>query len=265
LRRNAVARVDAAVRSRFETLASRVPVVADPSTEQAAIAAFRALWDPESGPPSDAVVEAIVERFHQLYYGSPTRTWHDATTYRGTPIWKCPLDLWLYQELLASIRPGLIVETGTAYGGSARYLGDLAATLGLSADILTIDTQVFAERFEHPDVTYLFGSSTSDEVLASVRERVPADAPVLVILDSDHRRDHVLDELRCLAPLVTVGSCVIVEDTNVNGHPVYPDFGPGPMEALDAYLAEDDRFEVDDVSDKFFMTFNPRGVLRRVR
>src|SRR3712207_9472133 len=61
---------------------------------------------------------------------------------------------------------------------------------------------------------------------------------------SDHTRDHVLAELRCLAPLVTVGSCVIVEDTNVNGHPVYADFGPGPMEALEAYLAEDDRFEV---------------------
>jgi cephalosporin hydroxylase len=265
LRRNAVARVDAAVRSRFETLASRVPIVSDAPTEHAAIAAFRALWDPASGAPSDAVRDAIVERFHQLYYGSPYRTWHGATTYRGTPIWKCPLDLWLYQELLDAIRPGLIVETGTAYGGSARYLGDLAETLGLDANIVTIDTQVFPERFEHPGVTYLFGSSTAEEVLVKVHAQVKADRPVLVILDSDHTCGHVLSELRCLAPLVTVGSCVIVEDTNVNGHPVYGDFGPGPMEALETFLAEDDRFEVDDVSEKFFMTFNPRGVLRRVR
>ena len=67
------------------------------------------------------------------------------------------------------------------------------------------------------------------------------------------------------ADLVTVGSYVVVEDTNVNGHPAYPEFGPGPMEAVDAFLAEDDRFEVDAGREKFFMTFNPRGYLRKVR
>jgi cephalosporin hydroxylase len=265
LRRKVVTRVDAAVRSRFATLAARVPIVADDATEQAAIAAFTALWDPARGAPGDAVRDAVVERFHQLYYNSPRRTWQGATTYRGTVIWKCPLDLWLYQELLDAVRPKLIIETGTAYGGSARYLADLSATLGLGATVVTIDTQVFADRYEHPDVVYLTGSSVSDEVLDRVRTLVPDDGAVMVILDSDHRRDHVLAELRCLAPLVTPGSVVVVEDTNVNGHPVYADFGPGPMEALDAYLAETDAFEVDPVSDKFFMTFNPRGVLRRVR
>jgi cephalosporin hydroxylase len=75
----------------------------------------------------------------------------------------------------------------------------------------------------------------------------------------------VLAELRALSPLVPVGSCVIVEDTNVNGHPTYPAFGPGPMEALDDFLAETDDFVVDPIGEKFFMTFNPRGVLRRVR
>jgi cephalosporin hydroxylase len=265
VRRKVVTRVDAAVRGRFATLASRVPLVADPATEDAAIAAFRALWDPSRGAPSDAVRDAIVERFHQLYYNSAERTWQGATTYRGTTIWKCPLDLWLYQELLEEVRPALVIETGTAYGGSARYLADMSATLGLGATVVTIDTQVFADRDEHPGVVYLTGSSTSDEVLDKVRALVPAGGAVMLILDSDHRRDHVLAELRCLAPLVTPGSVVVVEDTNVNGHPVYADFGPGPMEALDTYLAEDDRFAVDPVSDKFFMTFNPRGVLRRTR
>jgi cephalosporin hydroxylase len=265
LRRRAVDRVDRAVRQRFTTLAGRHPVVSDPVTERAAVDAFTSLWNPDSGaPPTDEVRNAIVERFHQLYYSSADRTWRGGTTYRGTTIWKCPLDLWLYQELLHEVRPGLVIETGTAYGGSAFYLGDLCETLGLGA-VVSIDTQVFEGRVTHPRVTYLFGSSTSDEVLEQVRAMVPADAPVLVILDSDHTRDHVLAELRALAPLVPVGSYVIVEDTNVNGHPTYPGFGPGPMEALDAFLAETDDFEIDPISDKFFMTFNPRGVLRRVR
>ena len=88
---------------------------------------------------------------------------------------------------------------------------------------------------------------------------------MLVILDSDHRYAHVLDELRAYADVVTVGSYVVVEDTNVNGHPAYPEFGPGPMEAVDAFLAEDDRFVIDAGREKFFMTFNPRGYLKKVR
>ncbi len=264
-RRRAVTKLDRAVRSRFATLAARHPIVPDADTEQAAVAAFVALWDPTTAEKAPPLVEAtIVERFHQLYYGSADRTWRSGTTYRGTTIWKCPLDLWLYQELLHELRPELIIETGTAYGGSARYLGDLCDTLG-TGRIVSIDTQVFEGRATHPRVTYLFGSSTSDEVLEQVRAMLPPDGgPVLLILDSDHTRDHVLAELRALTPMVPPGSYVIVEDTNVNGHPTYPSFGPGPMEALEEFLTSQADFVVDDRSEKFFMTFNPRGVLRRV-
>jgi cephalosporin hydroxylase len=73
----------------------------------------------------------------------------------------------------------------------------------------------------------------------------------------------VLDELRIYAPMVTADQYLIVEDTNVNGHPALPTFGPGPMEALDAYLLEDGNFEIDAGREKFFMTFNPRGYLKR--
>jgi cephalosporin hydroxylase len=85
----------------------------------------------------------------------------------------------------------------------------------------------------------------------------------MVILDSDHSRDHVLGELRIYGKMVTRGQYLIVEDTNINGHPALPEFGPGPMEALDLYLKEDDAFEIDPSREKFYMTFNPRGYLRR--
>jgi cephalosporin hydroxylase len=85
----------------------------------------------------------------------------------------------------------------------------------------------------------------------------------MVILDSDHSFGHVLSELRSYAPLVSTGCYLIVEDTNVNAHPVRPDFGPGPMEAVRMFLAEDGGFVVDDSREKLLMTFNPGGYLRR--
>lgn len=203
----------------------------------------------------------VVDRFHRLYYHSTDRTWKD-TYYRGVTIWKCPLDLWLYQEMLHDLRPDLIVETGTAFGGSAYYLADLCDTLG-TGRVVTIDIQAQPGRPQHDRLSYVTASSIDPAVLTQVR--AAATGTTLVILDSDHREPHVLAELRAYADLVSVGSYLVVEDTNVNGHPAYPEFGPGPMEAVEAFLAEDDRFVIDAGKEKFFMTFNPRGYLRKIK
>jgi cephalosporin hydroxylase len=85
----------------------------------------------------------------------------------------------------------------------------------------------------------------------------------MVILDSDHAMAHVRAELELYAPMVTAGCYLIVEDTNVNGHPVYPLHGPGPMEALGEFLPRHPEFEVDAECEKFMLTFNPRGYLLR--
>jgi cephalosporin hydroxylase len=92
----------------------------------------------------------------------------------------------------------------------------------------------------------------------------PSDT-VLVILDSDHSKQHVLNELRLYHSFVTEGSYLIVEDSNINGHPVLPQFGPGPMEALDEFLQENDDFVIDESKHKFLITFNPRGYLKKVK
>ena len=86
----------------------------------------------------------------------------------------------------------------------------------------------------------------------------------MVILDSDHGKDHVLNELRTYSPFVTKGSYLIVEDTNINGHPVLHDFGPGPMEAVEDFLKENQNFTVDKSKEKFYLTFNPKGYLRKI-
>jgi cephalosporin hydroxylase len=210
--------------------------------------------------PRDRTVEEIVEDFTLLYYGNEDRTWRD-TKFLGVTTVKCPLDLWVYQEIIWRLRPGLVVETGTAFGGSALYLASMCDLVG-SGEVVTIDIQLPAEPPAHPRLTYLTGSSTDPEIVEKVRSRAVGAQPVLVILDSDHSREHVRQEIRSYAPLVTPGSYLVVEDTCIR-HPVLPDWGEGPWEAVQDFLAEDDRFVVDRGCEKFWLTFNPGGYLRR--
>jgi len=84
------------------------------------------------------------------------------------------------------------------------------------------------------------------------------------VLDSDHSKSHVLNELNLLAPYVSLGSYIIVEDTNINGHPSYPSFGEGPYEAVEEFLESTRNFTVDYSKEKFLMTFNPNGYLKRI-
>jgi cephalosporin hydroxylase len=208
---------------------------------------------------------SVVDAFHRLYYetGLAGGTWTD-TRFLGVPTLKCPLDLWLYQELLHELRPGLVVETGTAHGGSALYLATLCE-VGGGGEVISIDLEERPDRPRHPRLTYLTASSTDPAAVRRVAERARGVDTVLVVLDSDHRRDHVLAELRAYAPLVTPGSYLVVEDTNVNGHPVYEEFGPGPMEAVEDFLKEHDEFAVDPAREKLLLTFSPRGWLRKLR
>jgi cephalosporin hydroxylase len=203
----------------------------------------------------------VIRAFHRLFYESGTQTWSN-TRWLGVPAQKCPFDLWVYQELLHELRPAVIVECGTADGGSALYLASICDLLGEGA-IVTVDIRDLPGRPQHERITYLSGSSTAPEIVQAIQERVDGRSPVLVILDSNHERDHVLDEMRLYGPLVSPGSYLVVEDSNINGHPVLPDFGPGPMEAIEAFLAESVEFTVDESREKYFLTFNPRGYLRK--
>lgn len=203
---------------------------------------------------------AITERFHLLYRDGK-RVDKDAW-WRGARVIKCPLDLWIYQELLFELEPDLIIETGTMYGGSAFYFASLLDLLG-KGEIVTIDKNLREGRPEHPRITYLTGSSTAPDMVQEARRRAEGPGVVMVLLDSNHKAGHVLEELRAYHELVTPGSYLVVEDTNINGHPVAADFGPGPMEALDQFLDENDDFEVDHQREKFLLTFNPHGWLRK--
>jgi cephalosporin hydroxylase len=200
----------------------------------------------------------VVDAFRRRYL--ETGVW-TSTTWMGRQVIKSPLDLWIYQEILFETRPDVIVETGTWYGGSAHYLASICDLIQ-GGRVITIDLKRQEGCPEHPRITYLTGSSVSREVLDRVRGALSSEDRVMVILDSDHSRDHVLAELRAYAPLVSTGCYLIVEDTAAT--PILtPDVGPGPREAVEQFLHENSLFTIDRQCEKFLMTWQPGGYLRR--
>lgn len=206
----------------------------------------------------------IVSNFHKLYYDSYFfgKTWAN-TSWLGAKILKCPLDMVIYQEMIYELRPEVIIETGTAHGGSALFMASICDLIGYG-EVVTIDVDDRPDRPKHKRITYLLGSSTSDDIIEKVKERIKDKESVLVILDSDHRKEHVLNELLLYCKFVPKGGYIIVEDTHVNGHPVEPEFGPGPMEAVNEFVKENSDFMIDKSKEKFYLTFNPNGYLLRI-
>ncbi len=162
----------------------------------------------------------VVDDFHSLFYDSFlfNKTWGEST-WLGTHIKKCPFDTWMYQEILYEVKPDLIIECGTYKGGSAYYLATLCDLIG-KGKILTVDIIDHENKPQHPRIEYLTGSALEESIVERFKSAAKDANSVLVILDDDHSRDHVFNEMKIYADLVTVGSYLLVEDSNVNGHPV---------------------------------------------
>jgi cephalosporin hydroxylase len=209
-------------------------------------------------------VNAQGEAYLRWYYEAAV--WK-RLSYRGVRTLKNPLDLWNYQEIIAEHGIEWIVETGTRHGGSALFFADLLAARGAAGLVISVDIDHDSLQIpRHERVRLVKGDSAAPGILDAIRALLPARrAPMFVILDSDHRKAHVLRELAAYVALMQTGDYLVVEDSCVNGHPVRPDFGPGPMEAIEEYLAANPGVLVADREreEKFGCTFAPRGYYRK--
>jgi cephalosporin hydroxylase len=208
-----------------------------------------------------------LSEFLKFYYelGVWNRTW-----WLGVKTLKNPCDMWMIQQIICEATPDYIIEAGTNNGGSALYFAQILDGLGLDkSKVITIDIEDFChETAKLPlwkkKVEFIRGSSIDPEIVARIGQRVQGKK-VLVDLDSDHHRNHVFQEMMAYAPMVTPGSYLVVEDTNIDGVPVRPDFGPGPMAAVHDFLNTDlgNTFIQDVSREAMILTFFPGGWLKK--
>jgi cephalosporin hydroxylase len=215
--------------------------------------------------PREGTTKAqIIEDFHKLSYSAAYEeglTWN-RTQWLGFPLFKMPSDLLTLVDIIWQTKPRLIIETGTAAGGSALFMASFCDAVG-AGKILTIDFRPVDRNYPaHPRIAFLGGRSSVDpELLKEVegyvdyygKDQFDADGNVvarggaiMVVLDSDHAKAHVLKEMEAYGKFVTPGAYMVVEDTDVNGHPVLLEHGPGPFEAVEEFLPKHPEFKIDD-------------------
>lgn len=206
-----------------------------------------------TNPSVDAIATALMLRTGN----------YSNVTWRGLPIWQNVFDIWCCQEIVHRVRPRWILETGTNRGGSAAFFADLCKLAGFG-EVITIDLENQHGQMP-PGVHFFEGSSTAPEIWERVCRLVASDpGPVFVTLDSDHSCDHVRAEINLYAGLVTPGSYLVVQDTCIDTVEYLAVHRPGPLGAVQDFLASHPEFEVcPEFDGKMLISHHPGGYLRR--
>jgi cephalosporin hydroxylase len=201
-------------------------------------------------------------------------------SWMGVPIIQLPADVMATQEVIFATKPDVIVETGVARGGSVIFMASLLELIG-KGKIIGVDIDIRPHNRDsiesHPmakRICLVEGASNDETTLDRVRAEIPRNSSVMVVLDSDHSRDHVLAELRAYGSLVTPGQYLVVADTLVG----YLDEeqapknrskcwhkGNEPLTALNIFLGETSRFQIDPIiNGKLILSSSPGGYLKCV-
>ncbi|RRS09032.1 cephalosporin hydroxylase [Pseudoalteromonas sp. J010] len=220
--------------------------------------------------------------------------WSYNFSWLGRPAIQFPNDVWALQEIIWSTKPDLIIETGVAHGGSVIASASLLALLDYTdavaqkkqldplspgRKVIGIDIDIRQHNRDaiesHPlahKIELIQGSSVSSDVVQLVCEKAKDYNRVMVILDSNHTHDHVIQELQAYSPLVSETCYCIVYDTIIEAMPedMFPNrpWGKGnnPYSAVKEFLKSTEDFEVDsEIHAKLQITVAPMGFLRRVK
>jgi cephalosporin hydroxylase len=210
---------------------------------------------PDKGVP---VSDELGAEFTEAFWRS--LAWRE-TPWLGRRAGRPAADLIAYQELVARVRPDWILDTHTGSGGRAMFLASICELIG-TGRVLSIRRRAEGDFPEHPRISYLTGNPVTAPVQEKVRETIGEGRSTMLVI-ALARRGGVLRLFGAFSPLVPVGGYAVVEDTVLNGHPVMPEFGPGPTEAVREILQAGD-FVADSRMERFGPTFNPGGFLKRV-
>lgn len=205
--------------------------------------------------------------------------WIHQNTWMGEPLLNLPQDMFAIQDIIWRTRPEFIIEVGVAWGGGMLFGATLLEMLG-GQKVIGIDIfippdlrQRLASHGKLSDRLVLIeGSSTAPDTLAQVKALLGGSRKVLVLLDSFHTHEHVLNELRSYAPFVEKGQYLICGDTVVERIPAQlhrtRPWGPGnnPATAVKEFISESDRFAVDEkIDQRLLLSCHPGGYLQAVK
>lgn len=224
---------------------------------------------------SDAEFRALSNQWRAM---ALERKYMNNFSWLGRPLIQLPMDAMALQEIIWTVKPELVIETGVAHGGSLVLSASMLEMVG-HGEVVGVDIEIRPHNRQaieaHPlghRITLIEGSSTAPDVVARVRAAAAGKKSVLVCLDSNHTHEHVLAELQAYADLVTVGSYCVVFDTFVEDMPddyVWTDrpWGKGnnPKTAVWEWLRSHPEFQIDkSVEDRLLVTSAPDGFLQRV-
>lgn len=184
----------------------------------------------------------------------------------GVPALKNPLDAWIYQEIIYEVKPDVIIEIGSAKGGSTLYFANLLDLLRKGM-VISIDIDRTDYSAKHDKIFPITGNSSSPETIRKVSELCNGKT-VLIVHDADHSKEQVLKDLEIYSRFVSVNSYFIVEDGIIDlfrSEDSFGTFKEGPLAAIEEFLNKNPNFIVDTGRERYILTYNPKGFLKRVR
>jgi cephalosporin hydroxylase len=220
--------------------------------------------DPDGRPEKPTPMpEDLAEAYLDAYWRS--FKWREVS-WLGTKAEIPPSDLVAYQELVSEVRPDWIIETASGSpGGRALFLASVCDLID-HGRVISIDPNPKPELPEHPRITRIEGKAHDDEVVARVRDLAGDSPHAMVVIGTRGARMRTILEFEAYEPMVRTGSYIVVENTILNGNPVWASFGLGPWEAVRQLLVDHRDFAADTGIDKRYPGgFNRGGWLKRVR